>query len=71
MRTRWGTRLATNLTGRLPRRTVRFRLAAADLAYWEPSRLAWTVERGGVELLAGRSSADADLGLRARVAVAP
>ncbi len=52
-------------------RTVRFRLAAADLAYWEPSRLAWTVERGGVELLAGRSSADADLGLRARVAVAP
>jgi beta-glucosidase len=52
-------------------RSVRFRLAAEELAYWEPSRHAWAVERGAVELMAGRSSADADLGLRARVAVAP
>jgi beta-glucosidase len=52
-------------------RTVRFRVAAEDLAYWEPSRHGWVVEPGPVELMAGRSSADADLALRARVAVAP
>jgi beta-glucosidase len=52
-------------------RTVRFRVAAEDLAYWEPSRHGWVVEPGPVELMAGRSSADADLGLRVRVAVAP
>lgn len=52
-------------------RTVRFRLAAQDLAYWDASRDTWVVERGAVELLAGRSSADADLGLRLRIPVVP
>jgi beta-glucosidase len=52
-------------------RTVRFRVTAEDLAYWEAPRRGWTVERGSVELMAGRSSADSDLALRVRVAVAP
>jgi beta-glucosidase len=52
-------------------RTVRFRLTAQDLAYWDASRDTWVVERGALELLAGRSSADADLGLRLRIPVAP
>jgi beta-glucosidase len=52
-------------------RTVVLRLAAADLAYWDAGRHAWTVEPGRVELMVGRSSADADLGLRRTVAVTP
>jgi beta-glucosidase len=52
-------------------RTVTLRLAAADLAYWDVARHAWTVERGPVELMVGPSSADADLKLRRTVAVTP
>ena len=44
-------------------------LAATDLAYWDPSQQTWVVEPGPVELLVGRSSADADLTLRQTVAV--
>jgi beta-glucosidase len=51
-------------------RTVSLRLAAADLAYWDAARHAWTVEPGRVELAVGPSSADADLGLRRTVTVA-
>jgi beta-glucosidase len=50
-------------------RTVVLRLAAADLAYWELARHAWTVEPGRVELMVGPSSADADLKLRRTVDV--
>jgi beta-glucosidase len=50
-------------------RTVVLRLAAADLAYWDVARHAWTVEPGRVELMVGSSSADADLSLRRSVAV--
>jgi beta-glucosidase len=52
-------------------RTVTLRLAASDLAYWDAGRHAWTVEAGRVELLAGPSSADADLKLRRVVTVTP
>ncbi len=52
-------------------RTVTFDLTAEDLAYWSPEKHAWVVEPGKVELLVGPSSADADLKLRATVAVAP
>jgi beta-glucosidase len=50
-------------------KTVALPLSAADLAYWDPGAHAWVVEPGRVELLVGRSSADADLGLRTRLAV--
>jgi beta-glucosidase len=52
-------------------RTVRFRLAAEDVAYWEASRRAWLVERAPVELMAGGSSADAALAQRVRLVVSP
>ena len=52
-------------------RTVTLRLAAADLAYWDASRHAWTVEPGRIELMVGASSADADLILRQVVTVTP
>jgi beta-glucosidase len=51
-------------------RTVTLRLGAADLAYWDVGRHAWTVEPGRVEVMIGPSSADADLTLRRTVAVA-
>ena len=50
-------------------KTVTLRLAAADLAYWNAARHAWVVEPGRVELLVGRSSADADVQLRGMVTV--
>jgi beta-glucosidase len=52
-------------------RTVTLDLSAEDLAYWSPEKHAWVVEPGKVELLVGPSSADADLKLRATVAIAP
>jgi beta-glucosidase len=52
-------------------RAVSLRLAAADLAYWDVGRHAWTVEPGRVELMVGPSSADVDLKLRRTVAVNP
>ena len=52
-------------------RTVTLDLSAEDLAYWSPEKHAWVVEPGKVDLLVGPSSADADLKLRATVAVAP
>src|SRR5262249_38109413 len=53
------------------RRTGVLRLAEADLAYWDVARHAWTVEPGRVEVMVGRSSADADLVLRRTIAVSP
>jgi beta-glucosidase len=50
-------------------KAVTLPLAAADLAYWDVARHAWTVEPGRVELMVGPSSADADLELRRTVAV--
>jgi beta-glucosidase len=50
-------------------RPVTLRLAAADLAYWDVARRAWTLEPGRVELMVGPSSADADLKLRRAIAV--
>jgi beta-glucosidase len=52
-------------------RTVTLRLAAADLAFWDVARRAWTVERGLVELLVGSSSARADLKLRRTITLLP
>ena len=52
-------------------RTVEMALRGADLAYWNTTRHAWTVERGRVELMVGNSSADHDLTLRKTVEVAP
>lgn len=52
-------------------RTVEIALRGADLAYWNATRHAWTVERGRVELMVGNSSADRDLTLRKTVEVAP
>jgi beta-glucosidase len=52
-------------------RTVALTLAVADLAWWDAGRHAWVVERGRVELMAGGSSADADLKLRRTIAVEP
>lgn len=51
--------------------TVSLPLAAADLAYWDESRNAWTVEPGPVELLVGTSSADRDLTQRATITITP
>ena len=50
-------------------RTVALRLPAADLAYWDVARHAWTVEPGRVELMVGPSSADAG-SLKQRLTVA-
>jgi beta-glucosidase len=50
-------------------RSVILRLAAADLAYWDVGRHAWTVEPGRVEVMVGPSSADAALALRRTVSV--
>jgi beta-glucosidase len=50
-------------------KTVTLRLAAADLAYWDPKSHAWVVEPGRVELLVGGSSADAALGQRLALSV--
>jgi beta-glucosidase len=52
-------------------KTVALRLAAADLAYWDPALHAWTVEAGPVELMVGRSSANDELTLRRMISVAP
>ena len=52
-------------------KTVTLPLAAADLSYWDTAQKAWIVEPGPVELLVGRSSADADLTLRQTITVAP
>ena len=46
-------------------------LRAADLAYWDAAKHAWTVERGRVELMVGSSSADRDLTLRKTVEIQP
>lgn len=48
-------------------RTVRFPLAATDLAYWNPDRNAWVLERGTVRLQVGASSADLRQGQTIRV----
>jgi beta-glucosidase len=46
---------------------VRFTLDAKDLSYWDGPAHAWIVEPGPVDIRVGRSSADADLALHARV----
>ena len=51
--------------------TVELPLAAADLAYWDEARHAWTVEPGPVELLVGTSAAEKDLQLRTTLEVTP
>lgn len=50
-------------------KAVTLRLAGADLAYWDAATHAWVIEPGRVELMVGRSSADADLTLRRTVTV--
>ena len=52
-------------------KTVTLHLPASDLSYWNTEKKAWVVEPGPVELLVGRSSADADLTLRQRIVVEP
>jgi beta-glucosidase len=52
-------------------KTVTLRLTGADLAYWSTAKRAWVVEPGRVEVMVGRSSADADLKLRRTIAVRP
>ena len=52
-------------------RMVEIPLRGADLAYWDVTRHAWTVERGRVELMVGNSSADRDLTLRKTIEVGP
>ena len=52
-------------------KTVTLRLPASDLSYWDGEQKGWVVEPGPVELLVGRSSADADLTLRKTVTVNP
>ncbi len=42
-----------------------------DLAYWDAARHAWALERASLELLAGPSSADAALTLKATVQLTP
>jgi beta-glucosidase len=49
--------------------SVHFTLAAEDLAYWSVAGQGWVLEPGPVEILVGRSSADEDLALRARIDV--
>jgi beta-glucosidase len=49
--------------------TVTLRLPDSDLSYWDPGKKTWVVEPGPVELLVGRSSADADLSLRKTLTV--
>ena len=50
-------------------KSVTLRVAAENLAYWDAQRHAWVVEPGRVELMMGRSSADADLPQRRTVTV--
>jgi beta-glucosidase len=52
-------------------KNVTLRLPASDLSYWDGEQKGWVVEPGPVELLVGRSSADADLTLRKTVTVNP
>ncbi len=51
--------------------TVALPLAVADLAYWDETHNAWTVEPGPVELLVGTSSAERDLTQRTTITVTP
>jgi beta-glucosidase len=46
-------------------------LRGADVAYWDTARHAWALEKAKLELMVGRSSADADLALRHTIDVAP
>ncbi len=50
-------------------KTGTLRLRAFDLAYWDTEQGTWTVDPGPVEVLVGRSSADADVTLRRTVIV--
>jgi beta-glucosidase len=50
-------------------KSVTLRIAADDLSYWDPAQHEWVVEPGPVELLVGRSSAEADLTLQHRITV--
>jgi beta-glucosidase len=49
--------------------TVQFTLAASDLAYWDVDNDEWAVEPGPVDIRVGRSSADRNLELQARITV--
>jgi beta-glucosidase len=49
--------------------TVQFTLTAGDLAYWDSDNGDWAVEPGPVDIRVGRSSADEDLVLQARITV--
>ena len=51
------------------KKTVTLSLAASDLGYWDTEQKGWVVEPGPVELMVGRSSADADLVLRQTITV--
>ena len=51
------------------KKTVSLRLGASDLSYWDTAQKTWTVELGPVELLVGRSSADAELTLQTTITV--
>jgi beta-glucosidase len=53
------------------KRRVTIPLRGADLAYWDASRHAWTLERAKLELMVGSSSADAALALRRTIDVGP
>ncbi len=50
-------------------KSVTLHIAAEDLSYWDTGQHRWVVEPGPVELLVGRSSADADLTLRQTITV--
>ena len=50
-------------------KSVTLRVAAENLRYWDTQRHTWVVEPGRLELMVGRSSADADLQQRRTVTV--
>jgi beta-glucosidase len=49
------------------KRRVELVLHGLDLAYWDVARRGWALENGTLELLAGTSSRDADLGLSRKI----
>jgi beta-glucosidase len=53
------------------KKRVEITLRGSDLAYWNGARKAWDLETGSIELLAGTSSRESDLGLRKTLRIRP
>lgn len=53
------------------KKRVEITLRGSDLAYWNVTQKAWDLETGSIELLAGTSSRESDLGLHKTLKISP